>query len=123
MRWPFSKLRLAGSKVDPGTYPMVFMGAAPNLKLPEWRPSGPFGGSDSLPVDPQNTSDLALTERHFRRDLPRLLEQGEKLGKWVLYSAQGFVAEDADQDQFYRKYGKEIGTRYFLARIQPERRR
>jgi hypothetical protein len=85
MRWAFSKPRLAGSKVDPDAYPMVFMATAPNLKLPEWRPSGPFAGSDCLPVDPQNISELPLAERHFRRDLRRLLDQSEKLGKWVLY--------------------------------------
>jgi len=124
MRKLFARLLNPGanSTVDTSIHPMLLMTAPlSNLDPNGWiRPAALREGTDSLQIDEQNHSEFAQAEEQFRRDLPHLLEQSEKLGRWVLYSAQGPVEEAANEDGFYQKYGKQIGTKFFLARVQPE---
>src|SRR5262249_13843699 len=61
--------------------------------------------------------DMAESERHFYKDLPRLLQTIP--GRWVLYTPQGFLAE-GDQERALFRLGAEQGLRsghFLVARV------
>jgi hypothetical protein len=114
----FFRLLMAQSKVDTGVHPMLLMTSMPHIEPGQWIAPGLSGGMESVTIDPQDRSEFARAEERFRKDLPHLLEQSEKLGSWVVYSSQGVVAEGPEEMELYRKYSEQIGTHYFLARVQ-----
>ncbi len=73
-----------------------------------------------MPITPSHHSDFEEAEARFRREIPHLLALTEKLGSWVLFSADGLVDEGPEELLLYEKYGKQIGEQYFLGRVQPE---
>jgi hypothetical protein len=112
----------ANAAVGTNTHPMLMMATSlPNLDRNGWiSPAVLPEGTDSLQSDQPESSEFAQAEERFRKNLPSLLQQSEKLGRWVLYSAEGPVGEAAREEDFYQKYGQQIGSKYFLARIQPD---
>jgi hypothetical protein len=64
--------------------------------------------------------DLAEAERLYLRDLPQLLLN--KAGRWVAYTAQGCIAEGADELALFR-YCSEQGLargHYLITRVEPD---
>jgi hypothetical protein len=123
MRRFFSFLgSLSNIKVDPGGQPMLLVDTSlPNPTLGQWIGPELKEGTDALTSDNSERSEFARAEERFRSELPDLLEAPGKLGKWVLYSSTGRVEDVADdENNFYLKYGKQIGKKYFLGRIQPD---
>ncbi len=73
-------------------------------------------------ASPKNEPALSAfhkAEQCFRQDLPQLLSDRGRYGNWVLYCSGGLIEERPfhEERHFYQKYGSEIGTAYFLARI------
>jgi hypothetical protein len=121
MRGIFRRRRNAADAVDSSIHSMLLKESlTSNTEPDEWKHSGLTEGTDSLEINRRKPLEFARAEKRFQSDLPRLLKQNEKLGTWVLYSAQGFVAEDAEESTLRLRYGEQIGTKYFLARVQPE---
>jgi hypothetical protein len=119
MRKLLERLGLVGAKVNRVIHPMVRVTAIASDAGPAgWVDSkAPPQGRDSVPLGPQGPTEFAEAERRFREELPRLLQQGEKRGWWVVYSAGGLVEDAAEEGSLRQKYGQQIGNSYLLACI------
>jgi hypothetical protein len=82
------------------------------------RPALPEG-TESLKNEQHHPSEFTKAERRFREELPRLLEK-EKLGTWVLFSAEGLVDMAENPRVLDKGYGALIGSKYFLACVVEE---
>jgi hypothetical protein len=122
MRELLKWLGFVGAKVDTRIDPRFSTGAIPaGAGSAGWvNTTAPPGGMDDLQVEPESLTEFAQAEIRFREDLPRLLQQEEKFGWWVVYSPRGYVEDAAEEGSLWRKYRQQIGQSYFLARIVPD---
>jgi hypothetical protein len=70
--------------------------------------------------DTRPTPELAAASQAFFRDLPGLLKT--KLGRWVVYTQQGQVAEGTDELALFREFAHRGMTpdQFLVARVEPD---
>lgn len=71
-------------------------------------------------IDPQATSEMAAAERLYLFDLPSLLKN--KSGLWVVYTAEGCVAEGEDELALFQQCSRNGLQRgqFLVARVEPD---